>query len=166
MKLKGGIEDSFTIVLVVLLLGVLGIIGWYFADTFFTAFETMGLAGIPAETHQQMLNTFGIIDGAIGFVVVCLFGGSLALAFYSRGRPFLAMLAIFIQIFFIIASYFCKAFFQAFTTATPEIEAVATGHFPIAILMMNYMPFVCFIMLLGIIILYFTKPSQEFAQGV
>jgi len=169
--MKGWIEDFYTISFILLLLGILGVVGFLFADKVFTQMESTPLPGginfttAAPNVHAQATGSFGFMDGVIAFVLVLLIGGSFALAFYSRGHPYLAMLSIFLQIFFIIGGYFTKLFWQGFSTATPDLQAIAINNFPITNLIMEYMPFIGFITLLGIIILYFTKPQQEYATG-
>jgi hypothetical protein len=170
--MKGGVEDVFTIAFLILLLGILGVVGWFFADSAFTSMESMPIPGgvnfttAAPQVHQQATSTFSFLDGITAFVLVLMMGAALALAFYSRGRPFIAMITIFSQILYIIASYFIKIFWQGFSTATPALETVALTSFPITNLILTYMPFISFITLIGVIVLYFTKSNEEYAAGM
>lgn len=172
IKFTGGIEDSYTIAFLLLLLGVLALVGFYFADKIMTTMESVSIPGVgtiatvnPA-LHSQATGAFGFIDGVLAFVLVLLIGGAFALAFYSRGKTYLAIISIFIQIFFLIGSYFVRMFWQAFSTSNSEFTSIAITNFPITSLIMNYMPFISFITLIGIIILFFTKPREDYAVGV
>lgn len=165
--------DTFTIAFLILLLGILGVFGWFFADSIFNTMENTPLPGLinfnasgTQAVHQQATGAFGFFDGIIAFVLIIMIGASLALAFYSRGHPFLAVIGVFSQILFVIAAYFVKLFWQGFTTSTPELQAVALAHFPIANAVLTYIPFIAFITLIGIAVLSFTKPSSEYAMGV
>ena len=147
--------------------------GWFFADTVFTTMETTPLPGLinftasgSVQVHNQATGAFGFLDGIIAFVLVIMIGTSFALAFYSRGHPFLAVIGVFSQILFIFSAYFVKLFWQGFTTSTPALQAVALNHFPIANTVLTYIPFISFITLIGIIVLSFTKPNEEYAAGV
>jgi len=151
----------------------LGVIGFYFADQVFTTMEATPLPGLigfnttaPKAVHAQATQTFGFIDGLVAFVLIIMMGASLALAFYSRGHPFLAVIAIFTQILFVIGAYFTKLFWQGFSTSTTALNTVAITNFPITNVILTYIPFIAFIMLIGVAVLSFTKPSEEFAQGV
>jgi hypothetical protein len=105
------------------------------------------------------------MDGLVAFVLVIMMGASLALAFYSRGHPFLAVIAIFTQILFVIAAYFVKLFWQGFS-ANAMLNSVAINNFPITNVILTYIPFIGFVLLIGVIVLGFTKSSSEYAQGV
>jgi hypothetical protein len=170
-KMKGWIEDFTTISFILLLLGILGVCGFLFADKVFTAMEASPLPGMvnftsaAPQVHAQATGSFQFIDGIIAFALVLLVGGSFALAFYSRGHPYLAIITVFLQLFFVIGGYFVKLFWQGFSTASPDLQAVAINNFPITNLIMTFLPFIGFITLIGIIVLYFTKSSTEYAQG-
>jgi len=169
---KGELFDVYTISFLLLLLGILGVFGYLFADRVFTAMESAPLGSgminfttAAPQVHAQSTGAFGFMDGVIGFALVLLIGGAFALAFYSRGHPYLAVISIFIQVFFVIGGYFVKLFWQGFSTSTPELQAVAINNFPITNLIMTYLPFIAFLTLIGIIVLYFTKSQTEYAQG-
>jgi hypothetical protein len=164
--MKAGIEDVFTIAFLLFLLGILGVFGWFFADKIMTGMEGLGMTGIPPELHGQATGAFGFMDGIIAFVLAIMVGGALALAFYSRSRPYLAIISLFIQVFFIIGSYMVKVFWEGFSKTNGEINAVAITNFPLTNLIMTYLPFISFVTLIGIITLYFTKPRTDYAEGV
>ncbi len=170
--MKGNIEDVYTISFIILLLGILGVMGYLFSDKVFTAMEntnlgpgTVNFTTAAPNIHAQSNNNFQFMDGCIAFALVLLIGGAFALAFYSRSHPYLAVISVFIQIFFVIGGYFCKLFWQGFSTATPDLQAIALNNFPITNAIMTYLPFIAFITLIGIIVLYFTKPQAEYAGG-
>jgi hypothetical protein len=165
--------DLYTLAFLLLLLGILGVFGFFFANTIFNTMEATPLPGLigfnttaPKAVHQQAIQTFGFMDGIVAFVLVVMMGASLALAFYSRGRPFLAVVAIFTQILFVIAAYFVKLFWEGFSTSTPALNSVALTNFPITNVILTYIPFIGFVLLIGVIVVGFTKPSQEYAMGV
>lgn len=169
--MKGWLEDVYTISFILLLLGIIGVFGFFFADKVFTQMDNMEIPGgvnfttAAPQVHAQATGQFGFIDGIIAFVLVLLVGGSFALAFYSRGHPYLAVISVFLQLFFVIGGYFTKLFWQGFSTSSPEIQAVAINNFPITNLIMTYLPFIAFITLIGIIVLYFTKSTSEYSAG-
>jgi hypothetical protein len=170
-KMRAWVEDFYTISFILLLLGILGVVGYLFAEKSFTQMESTPLPGLinftqaAPQVHAQATNSFQFIDGIVAFVLVLLIGGSLALAFYSRGHPYLAVITVFVQIFFVIAGYFVKIFWQGFSTSTNEINAIAINNFPITNLIMSYLPFIGFLTLVGIITLYFIKSPNDYAQG-
>lgn len=172
LKTRAGLEDVFTIGFLLLLLGVLGVMGWYFADQIMTGMESVTmpdgstLATINPQLHNQSTGAFSFMDGVIAFVLVLLIGGALALAFYSRGKTYLAIISVFIQVFFIIGGYFIRIFWQGFTSSSPALQAVALTEFPLTNLIMIYLPFISFITLIGIIILFFSKPKSDYVEGV
>lgn len=158
MRENMGQEDIMTLSIVLLFVAILGLVGYIFITA--VAPYLNALPGVSTTTWQQdMFNTFKMFDSMVAVSMAILLVGTIALAFFSRSKPFLAVFAVFTQVFFIIFSYFSSAFFQGITSSN-SIIAAAAAHFPISRNVMAVLPVVAFVLSICVIVAMYSRPSE------
>ena len=147
-----------TFAIVILFVAMLGVVGFVFVTAI--APHLGVLPGVSGTTWEQdMFNTFKMFDSMVAVVVGILLIGTISLAFYARAKPILAVFAVFIQLFFIIFSYFASAFFQGMVSSNDMIMAAA-AYFPISTNVMRILPLIAFVLSIAIIVAMYSRPSE------
>jgi len=149
--------DTIVIGLALFLLAFLGIIGYIMQDAIMTPFD--GALGVPTDLHQNMLNAFLVFDEIVAIGLALLVIASVLLASFARSHPALAVVAIIMQLFFIIFGYLIQTLYIAFT-ANPLIATAAT-KFPISNIVMTAFAPIMFIITLVILIVLYIRPQAQ-----
>lgn len=153
--------DTIVIGLALFLLAFLGLIGYILQDAVMTSFD--GATGVPADLHQNMLNGFLVFDEIVAIGLALLIIASVLLAGFARSHPALAVVAIIMQLFFILFGYLIQVLYVAFT-ANPIIATAAT-KFPISNIVMTAFAPIIFLITLVILIVLYIRPQAQANLG-
>jgi hypothetical protein len=149
--------DTIVIALALFLLAFLGLIGYILQDAIMTSFD--GAVGVPVDLHQNMLDGFLVFDEIVAIGLALLVIASVLLAGFARSHPALAVVAVIMQLFFIIFGYFIQLLYVAFTEQ-PEISAIV-HLFPISNIILTIFAPIMFIITLVILIVLYIRPQAQ-----